>query len=138
MTSKKEPATAEEKTTTRRRRLPARSHSAEVKAQAVLAMWTERVKTAEVMRTLGVPYMTLQQWQDAIKRFNDERDWSTPEYMKDLLLNVVEEVGDVADEVRLAMAKISPDRTSITIAVPPVACEATISAPRACSATYCT
>ena len=47
----------------RRRRSPSSAHTAEQKAQAVLAIWTERVKIAEVMRTLAVPYMTLQQWQ---------------------------------------------------------------------------
>jgi len=47
----------------RRRHSPSSAHTAEAKAQAVLAIWTERVKIAEVMRTLGVPYITLQQWQ---------------------------------------------------------------------------
>ena len=31
-----------------------RAHTASEKAQAVLAIWTERVKTAEVMKTMGV------------------------------------------------------------------------------------
>jgi transposase-like protein len=39
-------------------------HRAVEKAQAVLAIWTERVKTAEVMREMGVTYITLQQWQE--------------------------------------------------------------------------
>jgi len=47
----------------RHRRSPSSAHTAERKAQAVLAIWTERVKIAEVMRSLGVPYITLQQWQ---------------------------------------------------------------------------
>lgn len=64
MTSKKETATTAEKEPAKRRRMPARTHTAAEKAQAVLAVWTERVKSAEVMRTLGVPYMTLQQWQE--------------------------------------------------------------------------
>ena len=59
MNSKKE--TAPEKP--RRKRMPSPPHSAASKAQAVLAIWTERVKTAEVMRSLGVTYLTLQQWQ---------------------------------------------------------------------------
>ena len=46
-----------------RRQWPS-SHTASEKAQAVLAIWTERVKTAQVMKTLQVPYITLQQWQD--------------------------------------------------------------------------
>jgi transposase-like protein len=63
MTSRKEPITTEK--SKRPRATPtATSHTAEAKAQAVLAIWTERVKTAEVMRTLGVPYVTLQQWQE--------------------------------------------------------------------------
>ena len=62
MNSKKEPLEKPEKT--KRKRLPALPHTAAQKAQAVLAIWTERVKTAEVMRSLGVPYITLQQWQE--------------------------------------------------------------------------
>jgi len=63
MTSKKEqPVTEKVK---RRRLAPASSpHTAAEKAQAVLAIWTERVKTAEVMKTMGVTYMMLQQWQE--------------------------------------------------------------------------
>jgi hypothetical protein len=60
MTSKKEPTTAEKP----KRKRTASQHTASEKAQAVLAIWTERVKTAEVMRTLQVPYITLQQWQE--------------------------------------------------------------------------
>jgi len=63
MTSKKEPAETEKMK--RKRTAPAPSaHTASEKAQAVLAIWTERVKTAEVMKTLQVPYLTLQQWQE--------------------------------------------------------------------------
>ena len=65
MTSKKETAEKEaSKPAGKRRRWTPSSHTAEEKAQAVLAIWTERVKVGEVMRTLGVPYMTLQQWQE--------------------------------------------------------------------------
>jgi hypothetical protein len=63
MTSKKEPPVTEK--VKRRRWAPAASpHTASEKAQAVLAIWTERVKTAEVMKTMGVTYMMLQQWQE--------------------------------------------------------------------------
>ena len=62
MNSKKEPQEKPEKT--KRKRLPALPHTAAQKAQAVLAIWTERVKTSEVMKTLGVQYMTIQQWQE--------------------------------------------------------------------------
>jgi hypothetical protein len=61
MTSKKEPTTAEKP---KRKRTATTPHTASEKAQAVLAIWTERVKTAEVMRTMQVPYITLQQWQE--------------------------------------------------------------------------
>jgi hypothetical protein len=64
MSSKKEIAAATGKEPLKRRRAPARVFTATQKAEAVLALWTERVKTAVVMRTLGVPYITLQQWQD--------------------------------------------------------------------------
>lgn len=33
--------------------------------------------------------------QEKIKRFNDERDWSNPSSIKDLLLNMNEEVGEM-------------------------------------------
>jgi transposase-like protein len=63
MTSKKEQPVVEK---VKRRRLApqASPHTASEKAQAVLAIWTERVKTAEVMKAMGVQYMTLQQWQE--------------------------------------------------------------------------
>ena len=65
MTSKKEQmAVAAEKPKRRRTPSMASSHTASEKAQAVLAIWTERVKTAQVMKTLQVPYITLQQWQE--------------------------------------------------------------------------
>ncbi len=33
--------------------------------------------------------------QSYVKKFNDEREWSVPWCMKDLLLNVVEETGEI-------------------------------------------
>ncbi len=33
--------------------------------------------------------------QERIKRFNDERDWSEPHCVKDLLLNMNEEIGEL-------------------------------------------
>jgi hypothetical protein len=64
MTSKKEMAGETDKTKRKRTPSAASSHTASEKAQAVLAIWTERVKTAQVMKTLQVPYVTLQQWQE--------------------------------------------------------------------------
>lgn len=32
--------------------------------------------------------------QDYVKKFNDDREWSTPHSMKDLLLNMNEEIGE--------------------------------------------
>jgi hypothetical protein len=65
MTSKKE-LTAEiaQKTKPRKAARAPSSHTASEKAQAVLALWTERVKTRDVMKMLGVQYVTLQQWQE--------------------------------------------------------------------------
>ena len=63
MTSKKEqPVVAQLK----RKRTPTAPSllTASEKAQAVLAIWTERVKPREVMRAMEVSYGTLQQWQD--------------------------------------------------------------------------
>ena len=62
MTSKKEQPL--EKVKRRRLAPPPSPHTAAEKAQAVLAIWTERVKTAQVMKTMGVTYLTLQQWQE--------------------------------------------------------------------------
>jgi len=47
-------------------RLASPSHhlSASDKAQAVLAVWTERVRPAEVCRQLGVNPITFSQWQE--------------------------------------------------------------------------
>lgn len=59
MTSKKE-TTEKPKS----KRPPKANHTAAEKAQAVLAVWTERVKPAQVMRALGINYLTLQQWQE--------------------------------------------------------------------------
>jgi hypothetical protein len=64
MNSKKETAVVAEKVKRKRTPSVASSHTASQKAQAVLAIWTERVKTAQVMKTLQVPYITLQQWQE--------------------------------------------------------------------------
>jgi transposase-like protein len=63
MTSKKEQPVME-KMKHRRLAAVASPYTALEKAQAVLAIWTERVKTAEVMKAMGVQYMTLQQWQE--------------------------------------------------------------------------
>jgi NTP pyrophosphatase (non-canonical NTP hydrolase) len=32
--------------------------------------------------------------QEIVKKFNDARGWSTPEHVKDLLLNMTEEIGE--------------------------------------------
>jgi transposase-like protein len=49
--------------TTKPRRLPAPSFSATDKAQAVLAVWTDRCKAADVCRQLRINFMTFQHWQ---------------------------------------------------------------------------
>ena len=49
---------------TRRKRTPAPSYSAEQKAQAVLAVWTERARPAEICRQFSVNWVTFSQWQD--------------------------------------------------------------------------
>ena len=63
MSSKKEP-TVKETTKPRKRPEQVNAHTAAEKAQAVLAVWTERVKPATVMHSLGISYVVLQQWQD--------------------------------------------------------------------------
>lgn len=39
------------------------NHGAMEKCRAVLAVWTERRRPAEICRELGVPWMVLAQWQ---------------------------------------------------------------------------
>lgn len=39
------------------------NHGAMEKCQAVLAVWTEKRKPAEICRELGVPWMVLSEWQ---------------------------------------------------------------------------
>lgn len=43
-------------------------HSARERTEAVLAVWTERRRPAEVCRGLGVAEVVLQQWQDRALR----------------------------------------------------------------------
>src|SRR5438045_266145 len=67
MSSKKEVAATAAKEPPKRRAWTASSPNgptAAEKAQAVLAVWTERVKPKEVMRAMGISYPVLQQWQD--------------------------------------------------------------------------
>jgi transposase-like protein len=46
-----------------RRRQPSRQFSAEQKAQAVLAAWTEKLNQSEICRQLQINYVTFQNWQ---------------------------------------------------------------------------
>lgn len=39
--------------------------------------------------------MELKEIQEKIKKFGDEREWSDPKIMKDLLLNMTEEIGEI-------------------------------------------
>jgi transposase-like protein len=49
---------------TRRTRRPAKVFSAQQKAQAVLAIWTEKLSQTEICRQLEISYMTFQNWQN--------------------------------------------------------------------------
>jgi len=66
MNSKKETPVAAKETVKRKVRTATSpsGHTAAEKTQAVLAVWTERVKPKEVMKGMGISYITLQQWQD--------------------------------------------------------------------------
>ena len=48
----------------RRKRLPSPPHSVQAKVQAILAVWTDRIKPAEVCRQLQINWVTFQQWQN--------------------------------------------------------------------------
>src|SRR5512140_1670074 len=50
--------------TARRRRTPAPIYSAQEKVQAVLAVWTERARPAEVCRQMEVNWITFNHWQN--------------------------------------------------------------------------
>ena len=45
-------------------RRPSSTYSAQEKAQAILAVWTERCKPVEVCRQMNVPWITFKQWQE--------------------------------------------------------------------------
>ena len=49
---------------TRRKRTPSPTYNAEQKAQAVLAVWTEKARPAEICRQLSINWVTFNQWQD--------------------------------------------------------------------------
>lgn len=61
MISTKPPTTTEKKQ--RKNRTPAPSLSAMDKAQAVLAVWTERCKPVDVCRQFKINWMTFNHWQ---------------------------------------------------------------------------
>ena len=50
-------------TSPRRPRQPAPSYPAADKVQAVLAVWTDRCRAADVCRQLKINFMTFQHWQ---------------------------------------------------------------------------
>ena len=60
-TNKSKPAKSRSKP--QRTRRPAKVFSAQQKAQAVLAAWTEKLSQMEICRQLEVNYMTFQNWQ---------------------------------------------------------------------------
>jgi len=47
----------------KKKKTPPLNHSATDKAQAVLAVWTERCKPVDVCRQMNVNWMTFNQWQ---------------------------------------------------------------------------
>lgn len=60
-TNKSKPAKSRSKP--QRTRRPARVFSAQQKAQAVLAAWTEKLSQMEICRQMDLNYMTFQNWQ---------------------------------------------------------------------------
>ena len=63
MTSTKNSSSDKTTKSPKARQRPSQTHSAMDKAQAVLAVWTERCKAAEVCRQLNISGMTFHQWQ---------------------------------------------------------------------------
>jgi hypothetical protein len=66
MTSTKNPSPNEKTSspTPRRKRSPSPAYSAQEKAQAILALWTDRCKPVDLCRQMRVNWITLQQWQE--------------------------------------------------------------------------
>src|SRR3989338_2293395 len=58
--------------------------------------WTRRCFTERC----NVMARTLQEWQGQIKVFNEERLWGNPRCIKDLLLNITEEVGEAWNVIK--------------------------------------
>jgi transposase-like protein len=54
----------ENKPEMKRKRQPSPAYSAQEKAQAILAVWTEKCRSAEVCRQLRINYMTFLHWQN--------------------------------------------------------------------------
>lgn len=46
-----------------KRRQPSRHYTAQEKARAVLAIWTEKMSQSDIAREMEITYMTLQSWQ---------------------------------------------------------------------------
>ncbi len=44
-------------------KMPSPSYSAQEKAQAVLAVWTEKARPADIARQLSIDWITLNQWE---------------------------------------------------------------------------
>lgn len=45
-------------------KLPSKSFSPEQKAQAILAVWTEKISQMDISRQMQVSYITLERWQE--------------------------------------------------------------------------
>jgi hypothetical protein len=61
---KTEKAVEKEKNKTKRTPRVERTLGAEERVKAVLAVWTERCRPGQVCRELGIPWVTMAQWQD--------------------------------------------------------------------------
>lgn len=61
--TKNSPTTSSGSPKPKRARHPAPSYSAQDKAQAVLAVWTERSKPSQICHRLKIPWITFDQWQ---------------------------------------------------------------------------
>jgi len=58
-------------------------------------IWRKNRKLFEtIIKIENYNYITMKEAQAQVQRFNDKRDWSTAHSIKDLLLNMSEEIGE--------------------------------------------
>jgi hypothetical protein len=105
-------------------RIASSTFSAQEKAQAILAVWTERCKPVEVCRQLNVPWITFKQWQERAmegmlqaleSRVNLARGEALSPRLQALLLNRqktnTRKLAERLEQIQLAKPQENPTKT---------------------------